>query len=105
MILKAFSIYDVKSEAYSPPFFQNTVGLAVRMFTEAANDPETRIAKYPTDFTLMEIGTFDDSSGTIKPHDANVPLGAALEYVHPEQPDLPWQTNKSDELQAPPIAK
>lgn len=103
MKLKAFSIYDVKSEAYSPPFFQNTVGLAVRMFTEAANDPETRIAKYPTDFTLMEIGTFDDSSGTIKPHEANIPLGAALEYVQPKQPDVPWLTDKSDDQTNPPM--
>lgn len=105
MKLKAFSIYDVKSESYSPPFFQNTVGLAIRMFTEAANDPETRIAKYPTDFTIFEIGTFDDSSGTIIPREANIPLGTALEYVdRSQQQELPWE-NRSDETTEPPLPK
>lgn len=97
MQTKAFSIYDVKAEIYSPPFFVNTVGLAIRMFTDLVNDGESRIAKYPADFTLFEIGSFDDSSGTVTPRDANLPLGGALEFVNQERGTPPWQDpNKSN---------
>lgn len=96
MMLKVFSIYDIKAETYSPPFFLQTVGLAIRTFTDVANDRESRVHKYPEDFTLFEIGTFNDTSGTIIPREANLPLGGALEFINKGPEITPWQPSKSN---------
>lgn len=84
MILKIFSVYDCKTEAYAQPFFMKTKGEAVRGFTDVSNDKSTNIAKYPEDFTLFEIGEYDDSNGMIKPHDTPVSVGKAIEFVRSE---------------------
>lgn len=94
MILKAFAVYDVKAEVYGRPFFLATKGLAIRSFADAAQDKNLDIGKYPSDYTLFEIGTFDDSCGMLKPLDANVPLGTALEYLR-EQPEWREQMPES----------
>lgn len=97
--LKAFSIYDVKAEVYSPPFFLMTNGLAVRQFEQLANDLQTTIGQHPADFTLFEIGHFDDASGTLVNLQANNPLGAGIDFVHRDPADqwLKPETNGSQD--------
>ncbi len=60
-----FSVFDEKAEAFLPPFFLPTVGMAVRSFSECVNDREHMFGKHPSDYTLFELGSFDDSSGCI----------------------------------------
>ncbi|AXH72217.1 MAG: nonstructural protein [Microviridae sp.] len=83
MILKIFSIYDIKSEAFSPPFFMSTAGEAVRAFKDLANDSNSMIGRHPSDFRLMCLGTFDNCAGTFAPNE-QASLGFASDYV-----DLP----------------
>lgn len=81
MILKAFSIFDVKSEVYARPFFMVANGEAVRAFSDLANDAATTVGKHPGDFKLVLIGSFDDAKGellTCPP----VTLGFAEDYVN-----------------------
>lgn len=59
MILKLFSVFDRKAEVYLPPMYYLTVGQAVRDFTDALNG-DTPMAKHPEDYTLYEVGFFDD---------------------------------------------
>jgi len=80
MILKIFAIYDAKAEAYSAPIFLHTTGLAIRSFIDAASDQSTNFCKYPADYTLFEIGTFDDSTGMIVQNKVHQSLGTALEH-------------------------
>lgn len=63
MILKMYSIYDIKGQLYAPPYFANNIGSATRMFDGACRDPNTQLAKYPEDFRLFELGEFDDNTG------------------------------------------
>lgn len=67
MIHLTFSIYDFKALVYSPPFYAATVGLAIRIFRDAASDPNTQLYKHPTDFILYQIGEFDDQDATLVP--------------------------------------
>lgn len=67
MLVQIFSVYDIKSKSFGQPFYSLTRGTAIRSFTDLVNDPQTSINKYPDDFTLFEIGTFDDNSGEILP--------------------------------------
>jgi len=66
MKLKIFVIHDSKAEAYIQPFFQSTYGLAERMFTDEANNPESNICKHSEDFTLFYLGEFDQETGLME---------------------------------------
>lgn len=65
MIVQVYSVYDTKAQAFGQPFFMQADGIAVRAFTEACNNPEGEFIKYPNDFTLYNIGHYDDSNGAI----------------------------------------
>lgn len=80
MKLKMFCVYDSKAEAFMQPFFMNSTGEAVRSWQDVVNDPKTQFNKHPADFTLFELGEYDDSSGSIAMHNAKIPLGTALEH-------------------------
>lgn len=68
MILKIFSIRDAAAEAFFPPFFMATRGMAMREFETACKNTESNIGRYPSQFNLYELGEFDDAVGTIDVH-------------------------------------
>jgi hypothetical protein len=86
MIKKMYSIYDVKAEAFFPPFYTETEGLALRMIMETLSDPNSNLSKYPADFTLFYLGEFDDNTAEIT-YDKK-PMGTMIEYMP--------QVNKED---------
>lgn len=80
MKLKIFTIYDSKAEAYLPPFFMKTKGEAIRAWTTTIQEPNTQFHKYPSDYTLFEIGEYDDSSATLTQHKNIISLGNGIEF-------------------------
>jgi len=80
MKTKVFSIYDSKVKAFMSPFFMQHQGQAIRAFQGLIADKNTNVGKYPADFTLMEIGTFDEESGRLESLEGKVDLGNALKY-------------------------
>lgn len=80
MIVKMFSVYDSKAEAYSTPQFYQTKGIAVRAFIEAIKQEDTPFCKYPEDFTLFEVGEFDDSFCGFNLHVTPISIGKAIEF-------------------------
>lgn len=80
MISKVFSIYDSKAEIYNKPFIMATKGQAIRGFADLANDENIDIGKHPQDFTLFEIGEYDDERGIYTMHEAKQNLGVAIEF-------------------------
>lgn len=81
MMSKVFAVYDSKIGSFMAPFFMPTKGHALRAFENLVNDPNTTVCKYPSDFTLFELGEFDDQSGALTLHEAKISLGLALEFV------------------------
>ncbi len=81
MIHKIFVIYDAAAAAYFPPFFIHEEGIAIRTFTDCVNDKEHPFGKHPKDYTLMEIGVFDDANGKITTLQTQKPLGNGLSFV------------------------
>jgi len=67
MELKAFTIRDSKAECFNTPFFQKSHGEAERSFREIANDQKSMISKYPEDYDLYYLGTYNDQTGLIDP--------------------------------------
>lgn len=80
MKTKIFCVYDCKAEAYLQPFFMGTKGQAIRAFTEVVNDPNHAFNKHAADYTLFEIGEYDDATAGISAHGAKQSLGTALEF-------------------------
>lgn len=60
-----FSLFDKKACAYTQPFFYHQVGQAVRALDGIVNNKETNVNKYPEDFALYKLGTYNDNSGKI----------------------------------------
>lgn len=85
MILKAFALMDAKVAAFSAPFYAQHPGHAIRMCMEAAMDRNSTIGKYPADFILYEVGSFDDATGELKSASPFVNLGPVLGFL-PAQP-------------------
>lgn len=81
MKLTVFSVYDSAAKAYLPPFFAPTAELAKRMFTIAANDQAHNFNKYAADYTLFELGTWDDQDAEFDSNKSLGNLGTALTYI------------------------
>lgn len=67
MKLEMFAVYDAKARTYCTPFFSENVAVAIRAFAHAANDNQTDVGRFPSDFTLFHLGVFDSESGVIEP--------------------------------------
>lgn len=81
MMLKAFAIFDIKSETYNTPFFFPATGQAVRAFKDLVNDRQTTVGRHPGDFKLCCVGVFDDSLGVFDSNSPVVSLGFGTDYV------------------------
>lgn len=79
MNLKIYSVYDSKAKFFSAPFFCINDDIAIRSFTEATNDSSTQLNKFPEDFSLHTIGTFDPDTGTIH-KSPSINLGLASQF-------------------------
>jgi hypothetical protein len=80
MINCVFAIYDQAAKAYMSPFSFQSPGQAIRAFTDLANDQNTNVGKHPEDYSLFQIGSFDDEKGLLKDM-KHVNLGKAIEFV------------------------
>jgi len=84
MKLKLFVVYDAKTESYGVPFFRDFTANAIREWQEVASnksDKGNQIAKFPADFNLFEIGSFEQSTGTLEIYEVKYSLGLASEHV------------------------
>jgi len=77
MILRVFTVFDSKANAYLPPFCFGHIGEAVRAFIDAAQSTDHKFYKHGQDYTLYSVGHFDDSKGTFELLDAPEMVGRA----------------------------
>lgn len=58
-----FSVFDSKAQAFLQPIFATTRGVCLRMFIAAVNDEAHEFHKFAGDYTLFELGEFDEATG------------------------------------------
>lgn len=87
----AYSLYDVKSLTYSPPFYALAVGAAVRMLSDLVQDQGTSVGRHPSDYKLYCVGVFDDAKGELMAHSPilHVIDAAALVKIETQMPLFP----------------
>lgn len=78
---RIFAIYDQKAFAYLPPFTLPRAEMAERTFGECINSNTHQFGKHPADYTLFELGSYDDNSGQLTPHLAPLVVGSGVEYL------------------------
>jgi len=84
MRLFLYGVKDLKAGAFtSPPFGAVTRGVAIRMFSQALNDPNSDLGKYPADFELWELGVFDQENGGISSLSSALGLGTSFKEGQP----------------------
>ncbi len=76
-----FSIYDSKAEAYIQPFYSQTTGTAIRSFETAVNENGHDFNKYAGDYTLFELGEFDQATGESTARETQLNLGLAITFM------------------------
>lgn len=62
MIKPMFSVFDAKARVFSSPFLSTNEDTAIRDFKRAATDPQTDICRFPSDYDLYRLGTFNDEN-------------------------------------------
>lgn len=74
-----FSVYDVKAEAYLPPFYLRSCGEAERVFADCVGDSSHKFGAHPEDFTLFWLGSIDDQDASFELFPTPTPLSKGLE--------------------------
>nr|QJB19199.1 MAG: nonstructural protein [Microvirus sp.] len=86
--MKLFSVLDVKANLFLKPISESTTAHAIRSFDAAVNGNDSVFSRYPDDFALCELGTFDEFTGLLTPLPAYVNLGSARSVLR-EAPVIP----------------
>ena len=81
MILFKFQIYDSKAAAWLPPFYEQNSAVTIRKLISRANVQGHPWQEYPADYTLFELGIWDDQTGDEELTDAKTNLGTILQLM------------------------
>lgn len=66
MTTNVYAVFDSKAQAFNNLFTLPNDAVAERSFCEACKDERTDLAKYPGDFTLYRVATFDIESAVFE---------------------------------------
>lgn len=76
--MKIFAMYDRKANCYPmQPFPESSTASALRGFEVAVNNSDSIFSRFPDDFELHELATFDKETGLIESYDRPQNLGTA----------------------------
>ena len=80
MITELFSVFDLAAKRFIDPFTGPTVEFALRGFKEACETEGHQFRKFPEDYVLYHIGTFDQQTGNTNVFDPRK-IGMASSFV------------------------
>ena len=84
---RMFTIFDVKAQAYLPPWFLPETAMALRTFADCCNSSTHQFGAHPEDYYLYEIATFDNTTAEIDVYKAPKIIAKGPETVR-SQKDL-----------------
>ncbi len=87
MNVELFAVYDAAAEKYMDPFPAPTIDFALRGFKEACRQKDHQFEKFPEDYSLWHVGSFDASLGTLEGMTARK-IAMATSFVHGAQLEI-----------------
>lgn len=79
MNLNIYTVHDEKTSAFLQPMFFRTTGEAIRAIQSCIIDQNHQFSQHKTDFSLVQIGEYDDNTGNINPLEKKIWLGNMIE--------------------------
>lgn len=64
--MELFVVKDEKAGVFMTPFFVAGIVQACRMVAQAATNPDTVLAKYPSDFSLWRLASFNQHTAQLE---------------------------------------
>lgn len=105
MIYNVFSVYDEKADAFLPPFILPNAKMAKRVFADCINSDSHQFGLNPSDYTLFELGQFDDANGQYLLQRTKQSLGNGVEFRSLDRPRSPEiGPNGQDYSEAPKLS-
>lgn len=74
-----FAFYDIKGKFFDRFFTLKTMGQALRVLEDLANDEKTAIGQHPEDYILYQIGYWNEWSGQLNSI-VKVEVGQAIQF-------------------------
>lgn len=91
MIHQAYCLRDTKAEIFAAPFFVPNDNLAIRLLSELVMDTRSNLGKYPQDFLLYRVGSYNTDTAALMPAQVELVCTASscLPKPDPRQLTLP----------------
>lgn len=89
MQLIELCVHDSKMKAYLEPIYKITREMGERDFADACNEPKHAFGRNPADYTLFEMGTFEQDTGIHTSHAAPIMIGSGHHYLNVEPTGFP----------------
>jgi len=105
MKLQVYAVYDAAVGCYMQPFFLRSKGEALRSFMDAVSDRKTQFSIHPEDFSLFQVGEYEEATGTLIPSLTPVKIVAALDVVRIPPPHAGNGTDVDGEASVPPLVE
>lgn len=77
---QVFAIRDSKVGFFGPPMLLRSTGEAIRVFTDACQDPKSQLFRHPEDFSLHLIGEYDEIKGEMIPQ-SHISFGSGTSFL------------------------
>jgi hypothetical protein len=74
---KLFTVHDRASDTYIKPFCMETERDAIEGFKEVCKDEKTNYHKYPEDFTLLYLGSYNPRTAEFDLGDKKILINAS----------------------------
>ncbi len=87
MNCELFSVRDQAADGYVEPFAAPTIEFAIRSFSDSVQKEGHAFARYPQDFALFHVGTFDMALGVMDGFPARK-IADASQFAHGSLLDL-----------------
>lgn len=65
--MNLYTLFDKKTTAYGEIIQNEHLAEVIRMFVKLLKNPETKIAAFPEDYALYQIGQYDMATGRLEP--------------------------------------
>ena len=86
--MKIYTVKDAESQTFIAPFTMNTDRDAIESFRHVVNEEkQSPYHKFPKDYTLYNLGTFDPRTGELQtnPQNSQIKLVVAYDLLQKEQ--------------------
>lgn len=78
--VSAYCVLDIKAKIYNQPHFLINDAVAIRQFQIVIGDTTSMLSKYPEDYRLYRVASFNMETGIITPEAAPVEIANGINF-------------------------